>query len=270
MWSIGLLFYVFAELPLDKVLFKKWQEDNKQFVETKASREVEGLIKCKNIVIVTGHTGSGKSAIVHHVALKYRSQGWSVKPICAVMDMKEIINVSTGDFNDRTIFVLSDPIGKDSFDEIEYNLWRRYEEFIKACLKNVKLLMSCKKYIFSDGRIKGLLKDKSHVVDLSNETFKLSIEEKENIWITHDVDKTVSKKELKQILKTETYFPLLCKLYFSKKIYKNRKRKYDTSENQTKTKTNTVHWFFLYCSTMIFALKIYEILRHQKKHTISR
>uniref|UniRef100_A0A8W8NYJ4 Novel STAND NTPase 3 domain-containing protein n=1 Tax=Magallana gigas TaxID=29159 RepID=A0A8W8NYJ4_MAGGI len=64
----------FEELPLDKVLFKRWQEDNKQFVETKASREVEGLIKCQNIVIVTGHTGCGKSAIVHHVALKYRSQ----------------------------------------------------------------------------------------------------------------------------------------------------------------------------------------------------
>eukprot|EP00105_Crassostrea_gigas_P044629 XP_019928777.1 PREDICTED: ankyrin-1-like [Crassostrea gigas] len=215
----------FEELPLDKVLFRKWQEDNKQFVETKASREVEGLIKCQNIVIVIGHTGSGKSAIMHHVALKCRNQGWSVKPICAVMDMIQIINVSTGDFNDRTIFVLSDPIGKDSFDEIEYNLWRRYEENLKACLKKVKLLMSCKKYIFSDDRVKGLLKDKSHVVDLSNETFKLSIEEKENIWIRHDVDKTVSRKELKQILKTEKYFPLLCKLYFSKKNYKNRKEK---------------------------------------------
>lgn len=114
------LVILFAELPLDKVLFKRWQEDNKQFVETKASREVEGLIKCQNIVIVTGHTGCGKSAIVHHVALKYRSQGWSVKPISAVMDIIQIINVSTGDLDGRTIFVVSDPIGKDSFDEIEY------------------------------------------------------------------------------------------------------------------------------------------------------
>lgn len=217
--------FLFAELPLDKVLFRKWQEDNKQFVETKASREVEGLIKCQNIVIVTGHTGCGKSAIVHHVALKYRSQGWSVKPISAVMDIIQIINVSTGDLDGRTIFVVSDPIGKDSFNEIEYNLWRRYEENLKACLKKVKLLMSCRKYIFSDGRVKGLLKDKSHVIDLSNEKFKLSIKEKENIWKKHDVEKTVSKKELKQILKTETYFPLLCKLYFSKQIYKNRKEK---------------------------------------------
>lgn len=189
MWPMVCCF-LFIELIVDKVIFTQWQEDNKQFVETKASKEVERLIKCQNIVIVTGHTGSGKSAIVHHVALKYRSQGWIVKPVCAVMDMLEIINVSTGDLDGRTLFVLSDPIGKHSFDEIEYNLWRRYEENLKACLKKDKLLMSCRKYILSDGKVKGLLKEKSHVVDLSNYKFKLSIEEKENIWKKHDVDKT--------------------------------------------------------------------------------
>lgn len=168
MWPMVCCF-LFIELLVDKVIFTQWQEDNKQFVETKASKEVERLIKCQNIVIVTGHTGSGKSAIVHHVALKYRSQGWIVKPVCAVMDMLEIINVSTGDLDGRTLFVLSDPIGKHSFDEIEYNFWRRYEENLKACLKKDKLLMSCRKYILSDGKVKGLLKEKPHVVDLSND-----------------------------------------------------------------------------------------------------
>lgn len=57
--------------------------------------------------------------------------------------------------------------------------------------------MLCKKYIFSDDRVKGLLKDKLYVVDFSNEIFKLSIEEKENIWIRYDVDKIVLRKELK-------------------------------------------------------------------------
>lgn len=200
---------------LDKALFELWEEDNKQFVETKASKEVERLIKCQNIVIVIGHTGSGKSAIVHHGALKYRSQGWKVKPVCTVMDVVQNINISTRDLDDKILFVLSDPIGKDSFDELEYTLWRKYEEILKAIFKKFKVLMSCRKHIINDNKVKGLLKDKSHVVDLSNDNFKLSIKEKENIWNKYDVDKTVSRKELEEIIQTETYFPLLCKLYFT-------------------------------------------------------
>lgn len=214
MYSTNLIiqpFFIFT----DKALFEQWEEDNKQFVETKASKEVERLIKCQNIVIVIGHTGSGKSAIVNYTALKYRSQGWKVKPVYTVMDLVQIIKISTGDLNDRILFVLSNPIGKDSFDELQYTLWRKYEETLKATFKTVKVLMSCKKFIMNDNKVKGLLKDKSHIVDLSNDNFRLSIKEKENIWKKYDVDKTVSRKELEEIIQTETYFPLLCKLYFT-------------------------------------------------------
>lgn len=36
---------------------------------------------------MTGHSGSGKSAIIQHIALKYRERGWSVKPIKGVEDI---------------------------------------------------------------------------------------------------------------------------------------------------------------------------------------
>lgn len=204
-----------TEFCLDREVIEQWQEEDKQFVETKASKEVERLINCQNIVMVTGHTGSGKSAILHHVALKYRSQGWNVKQVCTVMDMIKMFNSSKFDIDRGTVFVLNDPLGKDSFDEMEYTSWRKYEENIKACLNKTKLLLSCRKYILSDTKIKGLLKDKSKTVDISNDQFKLSIEEKENIWKRHAFDKCVSKKELTEIIQTEAYFPLLCKLYFS-------------------------------------------------------
>lgn len=59
------------------------------------------------------------------------------------------------------------------------------------------------------------MKDKSETVDISNNQFELSTEEKENIWKRHAFDEYVSKKELMEIVQTEAYFPLLCKLYFS-------------------------------------------------------
>ena len=49
-----------------------WQHDDKMFVQTTASEKVENLIKSKNLVIVAGHSGCGKTAIVQHIALKYR------------------------------------------------------------------------------------------------------------------------------------------------------------------------------------------------------
>ena len=51
------------------------------FCPTTACRKVENIIKRKNLVIVAGHSGCGKTAIVQHIALKYRENGWVVKPV---------------------------------------------------------------------------------------------------------------------------------------------------------------------------------------------
>lgn len=109
-------------------------------------------------MIVTGHSGSGKSAIIQHIALKYRSNEWIVKPIDNVDEFfKEF---STGKMMiKKTLFVFHDPIGKAYIDEIAYNRWQTREETLKACLKKVKLIVSCRKYILNESRIKGILKE---------------------------------------------------------------------------------------------------------------
>lgn len=139
---------------------------------------MERLINCQNIAVVTGHSGSGKSAIVHHIALKYRNQGWKVKPVYTVMDMIQTINLSTSVQENKVLFVFNNPIGKESFDEIEYTTWRKYEIALKACLKKVKLLISIRKYILNDDKVRGILKDGSNIVDISDDQLKLSRNEK--------------------------------------------------------------------------------------------
>uniref|UniRef100_K1Q8Z4 Novel STAND NTPase 3 domain-containing protein n=1 Tax=Magallana gigas TaxID=29159 RepID=K1Q8Z4_MAGGI len=74
---------------VDRTIFEQWQQDNNLFISTRACKKVEQLIKNQNLVIVAGHSGSGKSAIIQHIALKYRSQGWTVKPI---YEVRELIN----------------------------------------------------------------------------------------------------------------------------------------------------------------------------------
>lgn len=207
----------FLSAQLDECIIRDWLRNNNLFVPTKACKEVEKLINSQNFVVVAGHSGSGKTATIQHIALKFRSQGWIVKPVNAVIDIIEIVNSSRHNLENRTIVVLNDPIGKESFDEIEFNSWKKHEENLKACLKKVKLLVSCRIYILNDDRVKGILNDKSNIVDICNDQLKLSKNEKKDIRQIYASNETITKEELTQIVQCEAYFPLLCKLCFMKK-----------------------------------------------------
>lgn len=111
---------IFSESQLDKDNFEQWREDNKFFISTKACGKVERLTRNQNLMIVAGNSGSGKSAIIQHIALKYRSEGWVVK---LVSEVKEIPNLYSSVIQNKTLFVLNDPIGKSVLDEIAYSSW---------------------------------------------------------------------------------------------------------------------------------------------------
>ncbi|XP_065935402.1 uncharacterized protein [Magallana gigas] len=198
------------ESAFDQAVFEQWQQDNYLFVSTNACKEVEKLIKRQNLVIVAGHSGSGKSAIIQHIALKYRSQGWIVRP---VNDVAKIVDAYL--LQSKILFILNDPIGKESFDEMAYSSWRKHEDPLNACLKKVKLLLSCRKYILNNNRVKGVFKEKLNIVDISNGEFQLNDNEKMLIWNCHSSNKKLSEDEFAEIFRIEAYFPLLCKLYFS-------------------------------------------------------
>lgn len=133
---------------------------------------------------MAGHSGYGKSTIIKHIALEYRRQDWIVK---LVREVTEIINVYSSNLflENRTIFILEDPIGKEASDEIAISSWRINEEQLKICLKKVKVLLCCRKNVLNNYREKGLLKDKSNIVDINSDQFKLNSQEKLDIWISH-------------------------------------------------------------------------------------
>uniref|UniRef100_A0A8W8MRD6 Novel STAND NTPase 3 domain-containing protein n=1 Tax=Magallana gigas TaxID=29159 RepID=A0A8W8MRD6_MAGGI len=204
------------ESPLDRAIIMQWHDDNRKFVSTRACKEVEKLINSQNLVVVTGNSGSGKSAIIQHIALCYRSQGWTVKPVYKVKEITDSYS-SVDVLQSRILFVFNDPIGIESFDEIAYNSWKKHDERLKACLKNNKMLLSSRKYILLDYRVRGMLKNKSCILDLSDDKHKLNNGEKETILMSYSSNSGLLKDDIDGILMTEEYFPLLCKLYFSDK-----------------------------------------------------
>lgn len=194
-------------------IFELWQQENIMFIPTKASKAVEKITETTNLVIVTGNSGSGKSAIIQHIALKYRERGWNVKP---VSEVNEIIKDKP---SESTMFVFDDPIGKESFDEISYNSWMKNERKLESRLKKVNLLISCRKCVLKDPRVKGLFNSDSNIVDIDDDKLKLSDDEKQKIFKQYIPNIRLTETEYAEIMKIKTYFPLLCHLYSSNEKY---------------------------------------------------
>ncbi|XP_062569028.1 uncharacterized protein LOC134231122 [Saccostrea cucullata] len=208
------------ENTLVKEILDNWREDDVAFISTRASEVVQEKLKSLNLITVVGNSGSGKSAIIQHIALILKEQGWNVIPVDKVEEIKKIC--STGVSENRILFVLNDPLGKESLDEILYHSWKSLEKTLEICLKKNKLLISCRRCVFYDKRIKGNLLDDSSVVEIDNEKNGLTIDEKRTILNRYSQNLHLSEEVVTEIIKTEAYFPLLCKLYSREANYKEK------------------------------------------------
>ena len=80
------------------------------FVPTKASKEVKKMSSAS-------HSYCGKTAIVQHIALRYRRHDWLIKPVDTVIEIKEAYTFKDY-IKNNTMFVFNDPIGEESLSEV--------------------------------------------------------------------------------------------------------------------------------------------------------
>ncbi|XP_061185180.1 uncharacterized protein LOC133193235 [Saccostrea echinata] len=200
----------------DEIL-ENWMEEDVDFIPTRASAVVEEMLKHQNLVTVAGNSGSGKSALIQHIALKYKQQGWNVIPVAEV---KEIRKICSPGISEKLFFVLNDPLGKDSIDVVLYNSWKMCKETLEICLKKVKLVVSCRRWVLYDKRVKGILLDESTVAEIDDEKNRMTDVEKRTILNQYTQNLKLSRKFVSEIIKTEAYFPLLCKLFSRDSEYK--------------------------------------------------
>ncbi|XP_062591048.1 serine/threonine-protein phosphatase 6 regulatory ankyrin repeat subunit C-like [Saccostrea cucullata] len=208
------------ENTLVKEILDNWREDDIAFIPTRASEVVEEKLKSHNLITVVGNSGSGKSAIIQHIALKYNTQGWNVIPVDKVEEIKSICSTRVSE--NRILFVFNDPLGKESLDEMLYHLWKSLEKTLEICLTKNKLLISCRRCIFYDKKIKGNLLDASTAVEIDNDKNGLTVEEKRTIFNQYSENVHLPEKVVTEIIKTEAYFPLLCKLFSKETNYKEK------------------------------------------------
>lgn len=169
------------------------------------------MLNDQNIVIVAGHYGSGKTAIVRHIALKYRKHDWTVKPVNAVEEIK-LTYASRYLSRKKTLFVFNDPIGKESLDEVSCNSWRKCEETLQYFQPNVKLLITCKTCFLTNTNVPDVFKKIPNVIIIDDNENRLNNDEKRQILKKHNTLRAFSETDIREMVKINTYFPLLCKL----------------------------------------------------------
>ncbi|XP_062577488.1 serine/threonine-protein phosphatase 6 regulatory ankyrin repeat subunit C-like, partial [Saccostrea cucullata] len=182
------------ENTLVKEILDNWREDDITFISTRASEVVKEKLESLNLITVVGNSGSGKSAIIQHIALILKEQGWNVIPVDKLEEVKKIC--SSGVSENRILFVFNDPLGKESLDEVLYHSWKSLEKTLEICLKKNKLLISCRRCIFYDKRVKGNLFDESTAVEIDNKENGLTVKEKESIFnhTLHELNRSYVKR----------------------------------------------------------------------------
>lgn len=190
----------------------EWTEEETYFVVTQATQRAIDLLSTCSCLVVTGCPGSGKSAIIHHIALRLqREQGYEIVPLVAEpTDLQQYYN---GD--DKQVFILDNTFGTITVNRHVVDKWCSYLEPIQKILSggNVKILLGCRSQIAKDpilNCLKELVTNKC-----SLEEFRLS--KKERVQIAGKYLDRASVDKIRDVLDTYDFLPLLCKLYAKKR-----------------------------------------------------
>ena len=101
-----------------------------------------------------------------------------------------------------------------------YNEWKRYTETLNLLITKSKLLLTCRKSIFSYPRAEQFLQQKIQtgdinerklvVFDINDNHCKLSTENKRSMFKKHSPKAQLSEEDFDKICRVDMYFPLLC------------------------------------------------------------
>ncbi|XP_063438975.1 serine/threonine-protein phosphatase 6 regulatory ankyrin repeat subunit B-like isoform X2 [Mytilus trossulus] len=210
----------------------EWIKDDSEFIVTRAAKHVAASIQLQNCVVVTGSSGTGKSSIIHHVALNlFKQEGYEI--ISLVTGPSDIIHYR--DLRKKQVFVIDDICGKETVNIQTVYTWKDHLEKIEKIFKagendkrismlmhNIipgnpaKLLISCRLHVFKDLQFQQLNYFASNECNIVSQELCLLLEERKlmiNQYISNDMS-----NHIETYLENFDFFPLLCKLSKGKSL----------------------------------------------------
>ncbi|VDI29599.1 Hypothetical predicted protein, partial [Mytilus galloprovincialis] len=188
----------------------EWKKKLTKFYYSEDTKAVEKLVSSNQIILISGLSGSGKSAIAFHIALNLEDkQEYDLIPVSTCADITSVINPCQ-----KQVFVFDDVFGTSSFDAYRINCWQNsmnnvYDTFIAKT--KTKIILTCRSDIYKGIKERGLegIISNCSIYEMQGLTLK---EKKEiaKLYLPMErlpEDATIEKYQI---------FPLLCSLWFDK------------------------------------------------------
>ena len=176
------------------------------------------LLDTSSCVVVTGSSGSGKSTIVHNVALRLQDQGYNIQ---MVDEPSQIFQNNIK----KNVYVLDDPFGKCTIYRDKLYQWEAHLDKLKTVLQIKRgneastkseqisvgktiILISCRLIIYKNHFVSRISKAlKFQECDLSSVDICLTLSEKQEMFAKYIENMTFDSVKCDM-----DYFPLVCML----------------------------------------------------------
>lgn len=184
-----------------------WQKDDQMYGKTTCSEQILNLVQQSKMTAIIGGPGSGKTALIHHIALQMAYIGFDVIPITFPYDIIEFYDTTR-----NALFVIDNFCGKYSLDPQIHDMWVQVVKHIAdiPLMDNFKIVLACRLQVFWDIRFnfKSMFENCSVNLHEKASTWaeKIDIAKKYGLNIEFKSDHT------KQNLLSCYCFPLLCSI----------------------------------------------------------
>ncbi|VDI79534.1 Hypothetical predicted protein [Mytilus galloprovincialis] len=181
---------------ITETLLEEWSQKDERVVRTRAIQTLIKAIDEKAVVTIIGPPGCGKSTSAHHVAVYLnKSMAYEVIPAKRASDIVQYYNPLC-----NQVFVFDDICGKYTLDKQKVVEWRDLTGEINILTKNkrIKVLATCRSYIFKERIIANIDILSSNCVDSTSEYCCLSKKKLDITRVFFDKDNILALQKSKQ------------------------------------------------------------------------
>lgn len=212
---------------------RRWEKNDEVYFETKASKAAKDAVANSQSILISGRSGSRKTAAARHIALHLRAQNYTIVPVESAND---VINYRCKDT--RQIFVIDDVFGKYYPDTVKVKQWEELNCKLESVFNDVEVKLVCtlrqqitESGIFSSSNT--ILQHKMNIIEFDNAENELSKDEKYAILQNHLIQESkehdLSEDEKIECCKGTLAFPLHCRLFVSNETwFKSKQRFFNT------------------------------------------
>jgi energy-coupling factor transporter ATP-binding protein EcfA2 len=160
-------------------------------------------------VTLVGAPGSGKSAMVHHIALKLQEEGYKVVAIKNIRERKEL-----SDPKNPQVFII-DGVLEVQKTALYASMANLELEITQPCMNKSRTLVTCREAVFNETKIHiPFIAKEENVIMLQSSAHALNNNDKKQILQTYGLSEYIIPPAL--LTSTTEMFPLLCQLFSMK------------------------------------------------------